>query len=405
VSLGAWTDARFGMFVHWGLYALPARGEWVLQQERMAAGAYARYFDRFHPDLFDPAGWARTARRAGMRYLVLTTKHHDGFCLWDSDLTDHKVTNTPWGRDLVGPVVDACRVEGLMVGFYHSLLDWHHPDFPVDGLHPQRDDEAFRAAAAGRDVRRYADYLHGQVRELLTRYGRIDQLFFDFSYAGRTWGGKGPDDWRSDELLAMVRELQPDAVVNDRLGIPGDFATPEQWMPPAPVEREGRRVPWEACHTLNGNWGYARDDRGFKTPELVARMLGDCVSKGGNLLLNVGPDGRGRLDPESERVLGEVGGWTALHERAIRGCGPAEVAPPPDCRCTQRGDRLYVHVHAWPSRHLRLPGLEAERVEYAQLLHDASEVGVRVAEGTLTLDLPAVRPPVLVPVVELFLRA
>jgi alpha-L-fucosidase len=393
-----WTDARFGLFIHWGIYAVAARHEWVKNRERLTDARYQRYFDHFDPDLFDPAEWAREARAAGMRYFVVTTKHHDGFCLWDSDLTDYKVTNTPWGRDLIGPLVDAFRAEGLRVGFYHSLLDWHHPDFPVDEFHPQRDDEAFRAAAAGRDGRRYADYLHGQVRELLTRYGTIDYLFFDFSYAE-----KGAAEWRSEELLAMVRELQPAALVNDRLGIPGDFVTPEQVQPAGRVERDGRPVPWEACQTLNGSWGYDRDNRDFKTPGQVIRMLVDGVSKDGNLLLNVGPTGRGQFDPEARSILARIGEWMAPHERSIRGCGPSEHAPPPDCRYTRRGDRLYCHVLAWPFRHLRLPGL-AGRVRYAQLLHDASEVRMDDAgDGSLTLLLPTVAPPVEVPVIELFL--
>jgi alpha-L-fucosidase len=393
-----WSDARFGLFIHWGIYAVAGRHEWVKNRERLTDARYQRYFDHFDPDLFDPAEWARDARRAGMRYFVVTTKHHDGFCLWDSDLTDYKVTNTPWGRDLIGPLVDAFRAEGLRVGFYHSLLDWHHPDFPVDEFHPQRDDEAFRSAAAGRDVRRYADYLHGQVRELLTRYGTIDYLFFDFSYAE-----KSAAEWRSEELLAMVRELQPDALVNDRLGIPGDFVTPEQVQPDGRVERDGRPVAWEACQTLNGSWGYDRDNRDFKTAGQIVRMLVDGVSKDGNLLLNVGPTGRGQFDPEARRILGRIGEWMALHERSVRGCGPSEHVPPPDCRYTRRGDRLYCHVLAWPFRHLRLPGL-AGRVRYAQLLHDASEVHMEESgDGALTLRLPTVAPPVEVPVVELFL--
>jgi alpha-L-fucosidase len=407
-GLGWWTEARFGLFIHWGIYAVAGRHEWVKEQERLSDERYQRYFDHFHPDLFDPRAWAREARRAGMRYFVVTTKHHDGFCLWDSDLTDYKVTNTPWGRDLIGPMVEAFRAEGLRVGFYHSLLDWHHPDFPVDGFHPGRDDAAFVAAAEGRDVGRYAEYLHGQVRELLTRYGRVDCLFFDFSYADRFPGGKGAAEWRSAELLALVRELQPDALVNDRLGIPGDFVTPEQVQPAAPVEREGRRVPWEACQTLNGSWGYDRDNRDFKTPGQVVRMLVDGVSKDGNLLLNVGPTGRGQFDPEAVRILREVGDWMALHERSVRGCGTADGfgPPPPDCRYTlsANGERLYAHLFAWPYRHAHLPGM-ADRVAYAQLLHDASEVPMTAADdGALTLHLPTIAPPVLVPVVELFLR-
>jgi alpha-L-fucosidase len=400
-----WTDARFGLFIHWGIYAPAGRNEWVKHRERLTDAQYQRYFDHFDPDLFDPREWAREARAAGMRYLVVTTKHHDGFCLWDSDLTDYKVTKTPWGRDLIGQVVEAFRAEGLRVGFYHSLLDWRHPDFPVDGMHPQRDDEEFMGRAAGRDVRRYADYLHGQVRELLTRYGQVDYLFFDFSYPERTWGGKGAAEWRSGELLAMVRELQPAALVNDRLGIPGDFATPEQYQPAAPMRRDGRPVLWEACQTLNGSWGYDRDNRDYKSAGQVIRMLVDGVSKDGNLLLNVGPTGRGQFDPNALRILREVAEWMALHERSVRGCGASEHQPPPDCRYTQRGDRLYVHVLAWPFRHLHLPGL-AGRVGYAQFLHDASEVRMEVTQpDTLTLELPTVAPPVSVPVIELFLNS
>ncbi|WP_326614784.1 alpha-L-fucosidase [Streptomyces anulatus] len=410
---------RFGMFVHWGLYSLAARHEWVKTRERMTDEQYQVYFDHFDPDLYAPADWARTAKAAGMRYVVLTTKHHDGFCLWDSRLTDYKVTNTPHGRDLVGPFVEACRAEGLKVGFYHSLIDWHHPSFPVDGTHPLRDDEEFKAAAAGRDIRDYQRHLHGQVRELLTDYGRIDYLFFDFSYAGRDewWGGKGPDDWDSPRLLDLVRELQPHILVNDRAGLPGDFVTPEQYQPSAPMTSGGRPVLWEACQTLNGSWGYDRDNLDRKSPDLLVRMLVDGVSKGGNLLLNVGPTGRGHLDPRDTAALAEVGRWMDLHERSVRGCGPSPFTPPADCRYTQRGDRLYVHLFAWPLRHLHLPGLDG-RVRYAQLLNDASEV-VRVQvdpdrpavntqmggqpAGTLTLRLPVQRPDTPVPVIELHL--
>ncbi|MGW0195218.1 alpha-L-fucosidase [Nonomuraea sp. NPDC003201] len=416
----AWfAESRFGMFVHWGLYSLAARHEWVKNRERLTDEDYQRYFDHFYPDLYDPARWARLAKEAGMRYVVLTTKHHDGFCLWDSAQTDYKATRTPWGKDLIAPFVEAVRAEGLKVGFYHSLIDWHHPEFPVDSLHPQRDDEAFKAAAAGRDVSKYADYLHAQVRELLTDYGRIDYLFFDFSYRGRpgNWGGKGADDWRSDELLAMVRGLQPEVIVNDRLDIPGDFVTPEQYQPAGPMVVDGHEVPWEACQTLNGSWGYDRDNLDYKSPDLLVRMLVDSVAKGGNLLLNVGPDGRGQIDPRARGTLADIGAWMRLNSRSIYGCGPSGFTAPPDCRYTQRGDRLYLHLFAWPFGHLHLPGL-AGRVKYAQFLHDASEIRTRVIDpgqqaglttmgavspDVLTLDLPVQRPDVAVPVVELFL--
>jgi alpha-L-fucosidase len=411
-------EARFGLFVHWGLYSVAARHEWVKQRERLDDAAYQRYFEHFDPDLYDPRRWAQLARRAGMRYAVLTTKHHEGFCLWNSALTDYKATNTPAGRDLVGPWVEAFRAEGLKIGFYHSLLDWHHPEFPIDGMHPQRDDEQAQAAAKGRDVSRYADYLHGQVRELLTGYGPVDYLFFDFSYPGRTWGGKGRDDWRSEELLALVRSLQPDVVVNDRLDLEleGDVLTPEQYQPTSSLSGDGRL--WEACQTLNGSWGYDRDNLDWKTPDQLIRMLVDGVSKDGNLLLNAGPTGRGEFEPRAVGTLDAIGRWMDQHARSVYGAGPAPYVPPPDTRYTQRGDRLYLHLFAWPFRHVHLPGL-AGRVRFAQFLHDGSEIPAEVidparqAQNTtmsglgadvLTLTLPVRQPDVAVPVVELFLE-
>lgn len=412
----AWMrQARFGLFVHWGLYALPARHEWVKQREQLDDAHYDRYFRHFDPDLFDPQVWAVEARRAGMRYLTVTSKHHDGFCLWDSALADYKATNTPAGRDLLRPILEAARAEGLRVGLYHSMIDWHHPQFPVDRLHPQYHDESFRQAAAGRDIAAYREYLHGQVRELLTEYGRIDYLFFDFSYPERFEGGKGRDDWGAEELMAMVRRLQPDIVVNDRLDVPGDVVTPEQYQPAGSL---GGGALWEACQTLNGSWGYDRDNLDWKPPELLVRMLVDGVAKGGNLLLNVGPNARGQLEERAVSTLRAIGEWTALHGRSIYGAGPAPFVPPADSRYTLRGDRLYLHVLAWPFGHLHLPGL-GELVEYAQLLHDGSEIPIEVISpqqtaqnvrmgglgaDTLTLQLPVQRPPVAVPVIELFLR-
>jgi len=408
---------RFGMFVHWGLYALPARHEWVRSVEKISDADYDRYLPRFEADLYDPRAWARAAREAGMAYVVLTTKHHDGFCLWDSDLTEYTTVNTPFGRDAVAEFVEAVRAEGLRVGFYHSLLDWHHPDFPVDGYHPLRGGDV-DALNAGRDMARYREYLHGQVRELLTRYGTIDYLFFDFTYPGEREGfpGKGPHDWDSEALMALVRELQPGVVVNDRLGIPGDLTTPEQYQPTGPVVRDGVEILWEACQTINGSWGYDRDNHDHKSAELLVRMLVDGVSKGGNMLLNVGPTGRGDLDPVARATLAEIGRWTGHHERSFRGAGPAPFTPPSDARYTMRGDRLYLHLFAWPMNHVHLAGL-AGKVAYAQLLHDGSEIAISEPSDddehtsltpdapvdAITLRLPARRPDVAVAVIELFL--
>ena len=410
---------RFGLFVHWGIYALPARHEWVKNREKISDSDYQNYLDHFDPDLYDPAKWARAAKDAGMKYAVITSKHHDGFCLFNSQLTDYKATNTPAGRDLLKPFVDAFRAEGLKVGFYYSLIDWHHSEFPVDGLHPQRDDEEFRKAAKDRDVRTYAEYLHGQVRELLTLYGKIDVLWLDFSYSSRDWGwskGKGKEDWRSEALIRLVRELQPDILVNNRTEVEKDFHTPEQFQPRGWLHLDGKPVMWEACQTLNGSWGYDRDNLDWKSPDLLVKMLVDGVSKGGNLLLNVGPTARGEFDPRALATLEEIGEWMRLHDRSIYGCTQAPFPPPVDGRYTYnpQTNRLYLHLFSWPFRHVHLPGM-AGTVRYAQLLNDGSEIKMQPfarpeqypgsSAEDLTLTLPIQSPDVLVPVVELFLES
>jgi alpha-L-fucosidase len=403
-----WTHARFGMFIHWGLYAAAGRHEWVKHKERIPDEEYQKYFDHFDPDLFDPAAWAREAKGAGMRYMVVTSKHHEGFCLWDSKYTDYKATNTPAKRDVLRPMLDAFRAEGLRVGVYHSLIDWHHPEFPVDFIHPMRDDEEFKQRESKRDVAKYAEYLHNQVRELLEGYGPLDILWFDFSYSDRP-GGKGKKEWQSEKLIEMVRELAPGILINDRTEIPQDFVTPEQVQPTGWVERDGKPVLWEACQTFNVTWGYGRDYMDWKPVDMLVKMLIDNVANGGNLLLNVGPTARGEFEPKALERLRGIGEWMRLHERSIRGCTMSEYKAPPDCRLTQNGKRLYVHVFSWPSFALRFDDLPIERVEYAQLLNDGSEIrfeaaGVEGAEPGLTFRLPTQKPPVAVPVIEVFLR-
>jgi len=332
-------------------------------------------------------------------------------------IADWNATNTPLGKDLVREYVDACREFGLRIGFYHSLIDWHHPDYLVDMRSPRRDDDV-HALNEGRDWSRYVDYLHGQVRELLTNYGQIDYMWFDFSSPQDPIHPTDREAWRSDELIAMIRELQPDIVINDRLDVACDTTTPEQFQPVGPVDLKGASL-WEACQTINGSWGYHRDNRNAKTPDLMVRMLVDGVSKDGNLLLNIGPDGRGRIDDAAASSFSEIGRWMKLHERSVRGCGPSEFTAPPDVRYTQRGDRLYAHLFACPMNLLHLPGL-SEKIAYAQLLNDASEIAVRDIgsedphshvtpemreQSVATLVLPAVKPDVAVPVVEIFLKS
>lgn len=411
-----WTEARFGMFIHWGLYALPARHEWVKNHERLTNEQYQKYFEIFDPDLYNPREWARMAKAAGMKYAVLTAKHHEGFCLWDSKYTDYKATNTPIGRDLVKEFVEAFRAEGLKVGFYYSLIDWHHPDYTVDRNHPQRaeSDADYARLNAGRDMARYREYLKNQVRELLTNYGEISIIWFDFSFPGKN--GKGRDDWDSLNLLKLARSLQPGIIVDDRLDLADveggwDFTTPEQEKVAKWPERNGRRVPWETCQTFSGSWGYYRDEYTWKSPAQLLELLAESVSKGGNLLLNVGPTARGTFDGRAQASLKAMGDWMKVNGRSIYGCteAPAGFVAPPNTLLTWNPatNRLYVHLLDYPLDRIVLPGM-AGKVKYAQFLHDASELQMSPGRGDgaadLTLSLPVAKPPVEIPVVELLLK-
>jgi alpha-L-fucosidase len=410
---------RFGMFIHWGLYALPARHEWVKSREQIPDERYQVYFEHFNPTLYDPVQWARTARAAGMRYVVLTSKHHEGFCLWDSAYTDYKVTNTPYGRDLIAPFVQAFRDEGLRIGFYYSVIDWHHPEFPIDVIHPLRDLPEAPELNKQRDVTKYAEYVRNQVTELLTRFGQIDILWCDFSYPGRDYRGmpgKGREDWESEKLVTLIRELQPKILLNNRLDLPeaADFYTPEQVQPPSWPVVDGEHVVWETCQTFSGSWGYHRDEATWKSPGQLIRMLVNSVACGGNLLMNVGPTARGTWDQRALDALAVYRDWMALHAEAIHGCTQSDFTPPQDCRLTQNGDALYVHVFAWPFRFLLFEGM-ADKVAFAQLLHDGSEVEMNAMPewqleslgldaNTLVLTLPVNKPDVVVPVIKLHLK-
>ncbi len=390
----AWfREARLGMFLHWGLYAIPARGEWVRSNEEMPEEAYLPYFDEFDPVDFDPRRWARMAKAAGMRYMVLTAKHHDGFCLFDSRLTDFKSTNTPCHRDIVAEYVAAAREEGLGVGLYYSLLDWHHPDYPHfgDRHHPLRHDPA--AANGGRNFDRYLDYLHGQVRELCTNYGKIDLMWFDFSYDNPDRPMRA-ETWRGEELVTMVRRLQPDILIDNRLEVSGeggfgslwtgepgpchgDFVCPEQLIPPEGVrDRAGRDMVWEACVTMNNHWGYCREDSFYKPASMVIRKLVECVSKGGNLLLNVGPDARGNFPPQAEEILRALGAWIAKNGDSVYGCGKAGLPKPEFGRYTRKGDRLFCHIYENSVGPLPLPGLRAEDIAGMRLLATGAEAPI-----------------------------
>ena len=411
-----WTDARFGMFIHWGLYALPARHEWVKNRERMTNEQYQKYFEIFNPDLYNPKEWAKKAKEAGMRYVVLTAKHHEGFCLWDSKYTDYKATNTPFGRDIIKDYVEAFRAEGLKVGFYYSLIDWHHPDYTIDRNHPlrQNSDSAYERMNKGRDMNKYRQYMKNQVRELLTNYGEISIIWFDFSFPVRN--GKGRDDWDSENLLKLARTLQPGIIVDDRLDLKDveggwDFTTPEQVKVSKWPEYNGKRVPWETCQTFSGSWGYYRDEYTWKSPAQLLELLIESVSKGGNLLLNVGPTARGTFDYRAQERLEAMGAWMKFNNRAIYNCteAPSDFTAPDNTLLTYNPEarRLYIHLLVYPMGNIVLGGM-ADKVKYIQFLHDASEIRFNRGRGEnmndLILQLPIQKPEVEIPVLEVYLN-
>lgn len=420
--LSWWTEARFGMFIHWGLYAQAARHEWVKKYERIPDEEYEKYFELFNPDLFDPVEWAKKAKAAGMRYAVITTKHHEGFNMFDSDYTDYKVTNTPYGKDIIKEWVEAFRAEGLGVGFYYSLIDWHHPEYTIDRVHPMsaNTQEEYDELNKNRNMSIYREYLENQVREILTNYGKIDILWLDYSFPGQF--GKDRDDWGSVEIMKMVRELQPGILVNDRADLKDywggwDFTTPEQFKVEKWPEENGVKIPWETCQTFSGSWGYYRDEHTWKDNKQLLVLLIESVSKGGNLLLNVGPTARGTFDERADKALSEMGEWMKYNSRSVYGCtqAPADFEVPPNTLLTYnpKTKRLYVHFLDYPLQNFLMKGY-ADKIKYAQFLHDASEIKTgkphgywiqqETNENDVTLLLPVNKPNIEIPVIEIFLK-
>lgn len=379
--------ARFGMFIHWGLYSIPARGEWIRSVERISVEDYQQYFDEFNPVDYDPKSWARACKQAGMQYAVLTAKHHDGFCLFDTKLTDYNSVKC-CGRDLVREYIDAFRAEGIRVGLYYSIIDWHHPDFPHygDRQHPERDNPAFKDYKY--DFDKYLEYMHGQIKELCTNYGKIDIFWFDFSYDDM----RG-EKWKATELCRMIRSYQPDVLMDNRLEVSGegfgslatqnpteysgDFVSPEQIIPPEGIlDDMGKPVVWESCITMNNNWGYNSRDDHFKSADMIIKKLVECVSKGGNMLINVGPDARGNIPEKSLEILKKIGDWMRLNSESIYNCGRSELPRPDYGRITQDGKNIYFHVNEPQIGFVPLVGVKADEVKCIRLLKDGSEMKI-----------------------------
>ena len=422
-----WREARFGMFVHWGLYSGLAGNwkgqstgssggmEWIEYSVKADTWEYAHEaIPLFRPKPGFASEWASVAKDAGCRYLVFTSKHHEGFDLFNSQYTDYDAYDTV-GRDLCKEIVEAVHGAGLKVGFYHSVIDWHHPQYDYDAanklphpLHGQPSPNGPRNHAI------YVNYLHNQVRELMTQYGPVDILWWDFSKAGND----GPF-WRSDELISMVRKLQPAIIMNDRLyDTPdiekedssdrlrnwkpehGDFTTPEQTVPAVGVPG----VDWEVCMTMNTSWGYSEHDVAWKSTQELLHTLVDIVSKGGNYLLNVGPKGDGSIPEASVTRMHEIGQWMAVNGDAIYGTTASPYGAPSWGRYTVKPGKVYVHVFDWPADgRLDVP-LAAGQVRRAYLMADPSHTPLtteaRPDGVTVLLPKQAIDPAVSVVVLE-----
>ena len=319
-----WQEAKFGMFIHWGLYSLIGRHEWAMELEGIPVPEYELLAKHFNPKPNAARQWARLAKQAGQKYMVMTTKHHEGFCHFDTRLTDYCAPKQAAGRDLVREFVEAARAEGLRVGFYYSLMDWHHPDGARCAT-----DEAAR--------QRFVAYTHGLIRELMTNYGRIDVLWYDVDWPLR------PEQWEAQKMNDMVFQLQPDIIVNNRNGLPGDFSTPEQ-----EIRAAAKGHAWEACMTLNDSWGYHRADDNWKTPKTIVNNLITCAHGGGNYLLNIGPKPDGSIPRESIDILQTVGKWTQQNGEAIYGTERNNFDWHAYAHFTQRGKTVYAHIYNWP---------------------------------------------------------
>lgn len=353
-------NAKFGMFIHWGVYALLGKGEWIRTVDQIPDEEYMKLYPKFNPVKFDPDQWAALAQQAGCKYMVFTTKHHDGFCMWDTQTTDYKVTNTPYGKDVLKMVDEAFEKKGLRAGHYFSVMDWHHPDYL-----PRLAWEEADRPADGADIKRFVKYMQAQIKEITS--GEFDPfvLWYDGGWMN------APEEYAAEQTNAMVRKLNPDILINDRMFTKEDLTTPEQRIPPTGMkDADGNPLLWEACITMTGHWwGYDKNEKNYKTSEYLIRMLVDIVSKGGNLLLNIGPKPDGTIQKEFVDRLVAIGKWMDKYSEAIYATTPSPFNLLPFYgRVTTKGDKLYVHVFEWPGDlTLRLPNLK-NQIKQAYLL-------------------------------------
>jgi len=412
-----WRDARFGMFVHFGLYAVPAGtykgervdglGEWIMHNAKIPVEEYEKFAPQFNPIGFNADEWVRLAKNAGMKYIVITSKHHDGFCLWDSKVSDWDVMDaTPFKRDILRELSVACKKHGVKLCFYHSIMDWHHPDAQAP-FWPNYND----TSKSNPNFSRYVEtYMKPQLAELVANYGPLGVLWFD---------GEWIKDWtepQGKDLYAYLRGLQPSLIINNRVGkgrqgmeglskgddYAGDFGTPEQQVPPEGLPG----VDWETCMTMNDTWGFKSYDENWKSTEELIRTLADVASKGGNFLLNVGPTPEGLIPQPSVDRLQEIGKWMAVNGESIHGVSASVIGRPQWGRCTVKGNKLYLHVFHWPTDGpLEVPAVPGQ-VEKAYLLADKKRTSLPVAasEKGLTVSVASQAPDSIDSVVVLVLK-
>jgi alpha-L-fucosidase len=399
-----WEEARFGMFIHWGLYAIPAgewngetnHAEWIRTTAHIPLEVYDGFVNEFNPVNYDPEAWVKMAKDAGMKYIVITSKHHDGFCLFDSEYTDFDVMSTPYGKDLLKSLADACHREGIRICWYHSIMDWHHPDYlPRRGWETDRSPE-------GADYERYIQYMKNQLEELVVNYGDIGVLWFDGEWEG-TWSNEYGKD-----LYNYVRNLRPEIIINNRVDVgrsgmagltrsgeyAGDFGTPEQEIPATGLPG----VYWETCMTMNDHWGYNKNDKNWKSTGDLIQKLADIASKGGNFLLNVGPKADGTFPEESTIRLRQMGEWMEVNGASIYGTTASPFEQLEWGRCTWKetgeGAILYLHVFDWPEDNLLVvPGIFND-AKNSYLLADIDKKPLKIVrnEDALIISLPDQQP-------------
>ena len=412
-----WRDSKFGMFIHWGAYSIIGgeRGtqiagggaEWAMDKLDYTIEDYEKFPEMFNPTMFDADAWVTMAKNAGMKYIVITAKHHEGFALWDSKVSDYDVMDkAPFKRDVIKELSEACKKQGIKFCFYYSIVDWHHPQ-AQGNLYPnynisQHDDPT---VVNPKFPKYYKNYMKPQVKELLTNYGDVGVVWFD-------------GDWISDyttemgkDLYSYIRDIQPNTIVNNRVDkgrtgmdgmnnnpgqFAGDFGTPEQEIPDTGIDSD-----WEACMTMNGSWGYKPSDTDWKSSEDLIQKLVDIVSKGGNFLLNIGPDGFGRFPSESIRRLNAMGEWTQKNGEAIYGASASPYAKPKWGRYTKKDGVLYAHVFDWPETGtLKLH--KDIKVKKATVLTDSKTALKSLATSReVVLEVPMLAPDATVSVIKI----